>query len=226
VEIVSIVVRSRSDSAALERTLASLASQRYSSLDVCVVEAGDSRSAVECSLKASRGAYVGVCDAGDVFFPEHAERLAAALERSHEAAAYSEALLEFVEARDGRIASYARVDLEPLSVQPMLAADVFAAGPARTLVRRDALERAGWLGAVPAIAADYELWLRLLARFDFVRVERVTVVHPCELGVRSATASIDTRYVEALRAIDALHPNEAGPRAVPRQPEPKWRFPA
>lgn len=225
--IVSFVVRGHGDPAALDRTSKSLRLQRDVDVDVAVVEQGESRSRVEAALRAATGTYVAMCDAGDEFFPEHASTLVEALERSGKAVAYAQALVAFVDGPSGNTASYALVDRAPVTPYALRRCDTFVAGAARTLIRREVLEDAGWLGRVPALATDYELWLRLLKSVDFARVERVTVIHPCVLEGTAAgiQTAVDTRYEEALRAVDALHPLTSGRRSAPAKPEPAWLFP-
>ncbi|HXP94145.1 MAG TPA: glycosyltransferase family A protein [Candidatus Binatia bacterium] len=239
--LVSIVVRAHARPELLERTRETLKSQRYPSVETIVVDQGESRAAVDAALRSTKGAYVALCDAGDVFFSDHFERLVPILEIPRNMIAYSEGLIAFVDADAGdRITGYARTQAIPVEYGKMLGADEFVAGAARTLIRREALERAGWLSNAPSPLSDYALWLRLLQNDDFVHVDRVTVIHRCVVPQPSAHAVVDARVIEALRTIDALYPVSGRPRLAARRaeilnyvqrtgrlpaPEQRWQFP-
>lgn len=201
--LVSVVIPTRDRPGMLRDALASLCAQRYRNWEAVVVnDGGADVSALVQSLRAqargnitsiqsrhaqgqagarnagiaaTSGDIVAFLDDDDLYKPDHLEALVDALRRSGAAIGYTRA-----EAVWERIADGARVVLDRgpaapwfrysralLLVRNCMPIDNWA-------VRRECFEVCGQFDTTLACAEDWDLLLRLSARFDFQQVERVT----------------------------------------------------
>jgi hypothetical protein len=195
--LVSIVVRTRDRPEFLERALQSLERQTYRNLEIVVVnDAGKDVSGIvarfartrsivhetnrgavpsaNAGLRASQGEFVGLLDDDDVLFPDHVSTLVAALERSGADVAHADAVSAFYDVSTGSEMPYGYAIFLNRIGEPT---DLFITdgiGPMSALYRRAvALELGGYDEALPH-SEDWDLWLRLSQRYDFVHVPRVT----------------------------------------------------
>lgn len=184
----------------LERALESLAGQVYRNLDIVVVsDAGEDVSGIvarfervrlivhetnrgaivtaNTGLHESRGEFVGLLDDDDVLFPDHVSTLMTALDRSGADVAHSDVISAFYDvAFDPDVPYGYSVFLNKIG-EPT---DLYVGdgiGPMAALFRRSlAHEIGGYDDALPH-CEDWDFWIRLAQRADFVHVPRITALY-------------------------------------------------
>jgi glycosyltransferase involved in cell wall biosynthesis len=128
------------------------------------------------------GVYAAFLDADDVWFPDKLERQVAALEACPRAGAvYARAVvvgLDGVPDRRGLVIGAAPAspraafaDLAMLNRVPLSTA----------MVRRECLDEVGWFDEGLVYIEDWELWLRLAARYEFVFTPQVLAGYRAEM---------------------------------------------
>jgi len=195
--LVSIVIRTYNRPRFLERALQSAERQTYRNLEIVVVSDGGEdvsgivarfgraglivhetrRGAVPAAntgLHASRGEFVGLLDDDDVLFPDHVSSLVAALRRSGAGVAHADTVSAFYDMTADHDVPYGYSIFLNKIGEPT---DLYLSdgiGPMSALFRREAaLDLGGYDETLPH-AEDWDLWIRLAQRYDFVRVRRVT----------------------------------------------------
>ena len=224
----ALIVRTRDRPRLLERALASVEAQTHARTRAIVINDGGAsvaalvarypratliertqsayRTAANEGLAATDAAFVGVLDDDDALAPRHVESLVDALVRSGADLAICGAALTYVEApEDLRVSGYTIVDAPPLERSALLVGNVVP-GAARVLVRAEVLHRFGGFNTDVPVAADYELWLRLTAAGDAVRVRGIEVAYTIFNNRSNRSLAPGIRQHEALRTIYALHP--------------------
>ena len=230
----AIVVRTRDRPALLERSLASLAAQTYDALRTIVINDGgasvadlvarfprttliersqsDYRTAAnEAFATTTDATYVGLLDDDDAIAPTHVGALVDALERSGSDLAVCGAVHVFVPAPDDlRITAYAIYAPAAFERSALLIGNLIP-GALRVLVRRTAMAAVDGFNTDLAVAADYELWLRLSRASDIVRVAGVNAAYTVFANRANRSLAPGSAQRDALRTIYALH--QVGGRA-------------
>ena len=234
---VALIVRTKNRPTLLARTLQSIEAQTYPHTTAIVVNDGgesvatlvarfprarlieraqsEYRSAANVGLRAASDAtFVAKVDDDDALAPTHVSALVDALERSGADLAVGGAINVFVRAPDDpQITGYAVVGIVPLERSAMLVRNDIL-GALRVLVRRTALDSVGGFNADLPVAADFEMWLRLSAASNFVRVSAANAAYTIFADGSSRSQIDDDSQVQALRTIYALHPLGARPRVL------------
>jgi len=232
---VALIVRTKNRPALLARTLQSIEDQTYSHTSAIVVNDGgqsvatlvarfprarlierarsEYRSAANVGLLAASDAtFIAKVDDDDALAPTHVSALVDALERSGADLAVGGAINVFVRAPDDpQITGYSVVGIVPLERSAMLVRNDIL-GALRVLVRRTALDSVGGFNADLPVAADFEMWLRLSAASNFVRVPAANAAYTIFADGSSRSQIDDDSQVQALRTIYALHPLGERPR--------------
>ncbi len=125
-------------------------------------------------IKLARGKYLAYLDDDDLFYPEHLETLVAALEGSHYRVAYTDAHRAHQVQEHGRYATVER-DL-PFSHDfhrdSLLVANQF---PVLCLMHQKAcLEEAGTFDESLTTHEDWDLWIRMALKEDFLHIKKIT----------------------------------------------------
>jgi len=222
--LVSVVVPTHDRPALLREALASLAAQTLGDLEALVVnDAGADVSAVvarfpfasllehaenrglaaarNTALRSATGRYVAYLDDDDVFLPRHLELLVGELERTGAAVAYSDAIVVRL---DGE-----RETGRSLRPSPAFSRDRYLYENLFPVIcgvhRRDALDGVGLFDEeLSTPLEDWELWLRLSRRHDFVHVPVATVEVRERRSGRISTAGRDA-FRRNARAIFARY---------------------
>ena len=155
------------------------------------------------AFAAARGKYVTILNDDDMFFPNHVAELATALERSGAAVAHGDVLTAFLRGDDSRWMLYGfesnmsnAADLAGLLVNN-------AVGATSGMFLRNCFPENEPFDRTIPLYRDYELWLRLCTRFDFVHVERIT---SCYTIRNSGAAQQSVQFAhEALAAYQAIY---------------------
>lgn len=170
---------------------------------------GGKSRALNTALQEARGDYIWICDDDDLALPHAAEQLARALEISGAglAAGRHERFREDPDSGQHEMMGTGYwPDLSTGSVLRHLLEDIFFFQNA-TLVRRDALERVGPFREDLARSIDYEMFVRLAARYPVEMVDDVLFHQRKHDGARGPAAArhaadqSETVWLEHDRAI-------------------------
>ncbi len=195
--LVSIVVRTYNRPRFLERALQSAERQTYRNLEIVVVNDGgedvsdivarferaklvDGKTrrgavaAANAGLRAARGEFAGLLDDDDVLFPDHVAALVAALRRSGAQVAHADTVTAFYDVSADPDVPYGySIFLNKIGEST----DLYLGdgiGPMSALFRRDAVLDLGGYDETLPHCEDWDLWIRLGQRYDFVHVPRIT----------------------------------------------------
>jgi hypothetical protein len=254
--LVSVVVPTYNRRDRLPAALDTLAHQTYEDLEILVVNDGGEAvddivsqtpharvlslsenrgpiNALNDGIEAARGKYIALLADDDGFLPDHCSRLVAALERTGAAIAHGNEIAVFTELNAKGIAAVVgHAAVGRSAVEPsMLLVGNHIGGPA-IMIRRDALVAAGMFDVRHGHLADFETWLRLSKRFDFIHVDRMLAF----MSMRNDTSQIsvisgnETARMHA--EIYAAHPVEgradiekrrqAALRGIAAAPQTRW----
>ncbi|HUS09850.1 MAG TPA: glycosyltransferase [Pyrinomonadaceae bacterium] len=196
---VSVVIPTYNSAHFLPKALASVQAQQWPALEIIVVDdgstdgtetvvsglsgTGDLRfirqenagaaSARNTGIASAKGEWIAFLDADDVWLPGKLRAQFAELQNQPDAAfSYTDVTLRFASGDQSEL-ECGNVGL-PLLTQ-LVGGNLFATPT--VLVRRDCLERVGLFDAQLRTGEDWDLWMRLAAHFEHVRVARpLTVV--------------------------------------------------
>lgn len=195
--LVSIIIRTYNRPLFLERALQSVERQKYRNLEMVVVsDAGEDVSGIvarferarlivhethrgavpsaNTGLQASRGEFVGLLDDDDILFPDHLSSLVAALRQSGADVVHADAVAAFYDVQADADVPYGYSIFLNKIGEPT---DLYLGdgiGPMSALFRRSAaLDLGGYDETLPH-CEDWDFWIRLAQRHDFVHLPRVT----------------------------------------------------
>ncbi len=236
----ALIVRTRDRPELLARALASVEAQTHAGTRAIVINDGGAsvaslvacfpratlierplsayRTAANEALASTTAVFVGVLDDDDALAPRHIESLVDALVRSGCDLAVCGTAMTYVESpKELRVTGYTIVDAPALERSALLIGNTVP-GATRVLVRADVLRRLAGFNTDLFVAADYELWLRLTAASDAVRVRGIEVAYTVFNDRANRSLAPGVRQHEALRTIYALHPtgNRPGLEAARR----------
>lgn len=169
-------------------------------------------------LGVARGRWVAYLDDDDRFYPEHLETLVGFLENAGAPVVYSDAIRVIQSKRDdGRYATVAR-DL-PYSNEfdrhRLLVNNQF---PVLCVMHeRRCLDTVGGFDESMTSHEDWELWLRMSARFPFRHVASITAEFTHRLDGSSMTSSMQPDYLRTAEIIYARTASDAAARSDVQQ---------
>lgn len=155
---------------------------------------GGQASAKNKGIELSRGEYIGFLDADDVWLPQKlALQLPLFRDRPQVGVVYSE-----YECMDGEGQSLPKgpTNLRRGKVSGALLIENFVSFPT-ALVRRECIERCGVFDLTFGMGIDYDLWLRISAKYEFDFVREPTVRYRIWSGQMSK--NYRKRYESAIR---------------------------
>lgn len=120
------------------------------------------------------GKYLTILNDDDIFFPNHVASLVETLETSGAAVAHADVLTAFLRGSDGNWQVYG---FESNMSQAAPATNFLLYNPVgltSCMFRRDCIIDGMLIDPTLAYYFDYGLWLRLVSKFDFIHVERIT----------------------------------------------------
>jgi glycosyltransferase involved in cell wall biosynthesis len=194
---VTVVIPTYNLASLLPDAILSVRAQQWSNLDIVVVDDGstDNTETVLNSLARdgglrwfrqqnagaaaarnrgvaeAKGEWIAFLDADDVWLPDKLAFQFRALERQPKAAfSYTDVLLRFTSGAESPLECG---NARPLLTQ-LLGGNLFATPT--VVVRRDCLEQVGLFDAELRTGEDWDLWMRLAAHFEHVRVARPLTV--------------------------------------------------
>ena len=216
--LVSISIPTYNRPEILRRCLTAIARQTYPNLEAVVVndagapvdhvvadfpfarlieleQNGGATRAINAGFKAARGEFIGGIADDDMHYPDHIARLVAALQASHLDVAHTNVIVRLnTTAEDEFEHTYGFTlshdgDLDPVEV--LWAMRTCAQS---YLIRRSAFESVGWFNEEHKLCADYDLSIRLAAKYDAAHVDSVTG----EIGFRDDASNLSSRAGSAL----------------------------
>jgi len=156
-------------------------------------------------LRLARGKYVAYLDDDDLFYPEHLETLVSALEHSSCRVAYTDAY-RAVQVQDrGRYVTVHRevgfshdFDREELLVRNLF--------PVLCLMHeRACLEEVGFFDETLSSHEDWDLWIRLSRREDFLHLPQVTAEFSWRTDGSTMSSAKPDDFVRTLQRVYAKH---------------------
>lgn len=182
------------------------------------MSANDPIASTHAAFAAATGEYIAILNDDDLFFPDHVAALTAALERSGAHVAHADVMTAFLRGTDDDWTLYGvesnmsrAVDASSLLVSNQI-------GATSTMFRRSCLEGRDPFDATIPYYRDYELWLRLALKYDFVHVERITSCYTIRnQGAKQQSVMWRDQTVVAYEAIYKRHPIENRPLLAQRR---------
>ncbi|MBL8141053.1 MAG: glycosyltransferase [Acidobacteria bacterium] len=175
-------------------------------------------------LRAARGRFVAYLDDDDRYLPDHLETLVRALETGDAAVAYTDAADVTIERRgDGEVVTqrlvcysrdFSRDDLLVENLFPVLC----------VMHRRSCVTEVGVFDESLSRCEDWEFWIRLSRRFDFVHVPKVTAEYTTRIDGTSMRTGDPRPFLAAHRTIYARYALWASERIRHRQAAAYMRF--
>ncbi|MDE2573463.1 MAG: glycosyltransferase, partial [bacterium] len=238
--LVSIITPTFNRPQLLAQALESIAAQRYPNVESVVVnDAGSDvdqviqrfagrlhiryvthehnrglSAALNTGIANATGAYVGYCDDDDLLYPDHVERLVAALQARGGRAAYADAVLVNQRAEGAALvdAGYDFQYAQPFDIVKFLALNLF---PNLAVIHERALcDEIGPYDEDLPVLMDYDYWLRIAMRTTFLHVESLSAEFHQRSDGSNMTSEHAARFVEArktvygrLREVSANHPD-------------------
>lgn len=178
------------DDGSIDRTAAIVAGLADRRLHLISIDNGGQARARNRGIAAARGEFLAFLDADDRWTADKlAAQLAALRDRPAAAVAYS--WTAYVDSEGRSLHRGSEVAVSGW-VGPALIVSNFLENGSNPLVRRSAIEAVG--GFEPALvpSEDWDLWLRLADRFEFVAVPAVQILY----RVSPESQSADTRRLE------------------------------
>jgi hypothetical protein len=168
--------------------------RRYSRYGVCVRQAHLGQAAARnCAISMSKERYVAFLDADDYWLPTKLERQIALLDQNP-AVGMVCSDCETLEGREYVGSHFGNSDIPGTGKMfERLTRDCFIFTPT-VVVRRECLDEVGLFNEVLAVSEDFELWLRIAARWEIAVVPEVLAVRE----IRSEGLSLSTRPEIAL----------------------------
>jgi hypothetical protein len=236
--LVSVLIPTFNRRALLGDALASAEAQTYENIEIVVAndagepvddvvaafprarlvnlaENGGAPKAVNAAFREAKGEYVCWVADDDVLFPDHACVLVDALERTGAHVAHADAITAGVMVHDGGymlaglIADMSHaMDLSTQHFRNLI-------GTTTVMMRRSAfLPGEEPLDMSIPFSRDYEVWLRLAKRYDFVHVPRVTSAYSLRNDNTNIIVQHPERHLEAFERIFAKHPAGGRPTII------------
>jgi len=156
---------------------------------VCHERTRGAAAARNTGLRDARGKYICFLDDDDVLYPDHLATLVSALEQSDYRVAYTDSYRATQEFKNGE---YIPVRWE-LAMSHDFDRDLFLQDNLtpilNVMVERSCLEAVGGMDEQLEVLEDWELWIRLSRKFDFLHIPKVTA----EVRVRPDNSHLGSR---------------------------------
>lgn len=154
----------------------------------------------------AKGEYIAFIDADDLWTPDKLAAQFNALQANPQAAvAYS--WTDWVDLEGNFLRSGSHICLSGQVFEHLLMKDFVESG-SNPLIRREALAAIGEFDPTVSPAEDWDLWLRLAARYEFINVPEAQILYRITPG--SASANVWRMEASSIRVIEkalALLPN-------------------
>lgn len=164
------------------------------------------------AFAAATGAYIAILNDDDLFFPDHIAALVSALERSGADVAHADVMTAFLRGSEGDWTMYGVES----NMSRATSAGAFLVsnqiGATSGMFRRTCIEGDEAFDASIPYYRDYELWLRLSLKFDFIHVERITSCYTIRnQGAKQQSVMWSDQTVRAYEALYERYPTPDRP---------------
>jgi glycosyltransferase involved in cell wall biosynthesis len=221
--LISVIIPVYNGEETIKKTIESVLNQTFNDFEIIIIDDGsqdstlavidniqDSRKKVfsypnagvsesrNRGLKLATGEYIAFLDADDLWTPDKLEAQLKALQENPKAAvAYSWS--DWIDESGQFLRSGGHITVNGNAYEKLLLRDFIESG-SNPLIRRQALDEVGGFEFSVTHAEDWDMWLRLAARYEFVAVPSPQILY----RVSSNSASCDIWKMEAgsLRTIE------------------------
>jgi glycosyltransferase involved in cell wall biosynthesis len=221
--LVSIIIPVYNGEKTIQETINSVLQQTFNDFEIIVINDGSQDSTLEAinnikddkvrvfsypnagvstsrnrGLALAQGEFISFLDADDLWTPDKLEIQFKALQDNSQAAvAYSWS--DWIDESGQFLRSGGHISINGKVFEHLLVRDFIESG-SNPLIRKQALDEAGEFDQSVTPAEDWDMWLRLAARYEFVAVPSVQILY----RVSPLTASFNVWKMEAgsLRVIE------------------------
>jgi glycosyltransferase involved in cell wall biosynthesis len=221
--LISVIIPAYNAEKTIARTIQSVLAQTYANFELLVIDDGSQDATVEIiqsifdprlklfsyphqghsagrnrGLSHAGGEYVAFIDADDMWTPNKLEAQLQALQ-SHPEAAVAYSWTNFIDQEDRflRPGSYIKVKG---NVYSKLLGTNFIENGSNPLIRREALTAVGLFDETLITSPDWDMWLRLAARYPFVCVEAPQILY--RVSTHSVSANVRGMEKSCLRILN------------------------
>ncbi len=223
--LISVIIPVYNGEKTIRETVNSVLEQTFSDFELIIINDGSTDSTLDVissindprikvfsypngNLSASRnrgishakGEYIAFLDADDLWTPDKLEGQYQALQNNPEAAvAYS--WTDYIDESSQFLRPGSHVTLNGNVYPYLLVVNILENG-SNPLIRRQALEAVGQFDSSLLSAEDWDMWVRLAARYQFVAVPLPQILY--RVSARSMSAQIKNQERECLKFIEKV----------------------
>jgi len=224
--LVSVIVPTYNRPEMLKRAIESILSQTYPSIEIVVVnDAGDDAehiirtlntrsdivyirhaankglaAARNTGIRAAHGKYIAYLDDDDVYYPDHIERLVTSLETTDYRVAHTQACRSHQEKRNGCYVETHKTTPYTMDVthEGLLVCNLV---PVLCVMHeKRCLDEVGCFDETLPTHEDWDLWIRMSRRYEFLHIPRVTA----EVTWRTDGTTMTSRRVQEFLTVPEL----------------------
>jgi glycosyltransferase involved in cell wall biosynthesis len=230
--LVSVVVASYNMGKYLPGAIDSILAQSYRNFEIIIVDDGSTDDtqqrlatyaerpnirilrqenrgqprAKNAGIAQCRGALIAFCDADDLWTPNKLEVQVPCFHGRPSLAVVSTEIGQ-IDGDGNRLSDRRMPRYSGRILEKLLIKNCISFGTA--IVRKDALDDVGWFDESLPMGIDWDLWLRMAVKYEFLHIEEVTYLYRVWAGQMSRNHR--GRYENAFRILDkffSLHPDE------------------
>ncbi len=209
--LISVIVPAYNAEKTIARTLDSVLAQTYSNFELLVIDDGSEDATLDIiksvsdyrlkvfsyphqghsaarnhGLDQAVGEYVALIDADDLWTPDKLEAQLHALQ-SHPEAAVAYSWTNFIDQDDRFLRTGSYINVKGNVYRKLLGTNFIENG-SNPLIRRSALTAVGKFDETLITSPDWDMWLRLAARYGFVCVEAPQILY--RVSTHSVSANV------------------------------------
>lgn len=235
--LISVIMPAYNAEGTIDRTIQSALKQTHEHFELIVIDDGSQDATVERvqsfsdpriqlhsypngghstarnrGIALAQGDYIAFLDADDLWSAGKLEaQLQALLQNPQAALAYS--WVDYVNAADQFLHAGTRIKLNGNAYSRLLRGNFLESG-SNPLVRKAAIETVGGFDPTLRTAADWDMWLRLAARYDFVCVAKPQIQY--RVLIQSVSANLPQMEQCCLRILAQNFATDASPLQAQR----------
>ncbi|NEQ65641.1 MAG: glycosyltransferase [Symploca sp. SIO2D2] len=220
---ISVIIPAYNAESTIKETINSILNQTFTDFELIIINDGSQDSTLEVvssisdsrirvfsysnagvsaarnrGIAEAKGEYFSFIDADDLWTPDKLEAQLAALQANPQAAvAYS--WTDWVDESGQFLRPGSRAKSNGNVLSELLFRDFIASG-SNPLIRKEALTQVGGFDESLTPAADWEMWLRLAGKYEFVNVPSAQILY--RVSPNSMSANIWRMETESLEIID------------------------
>ncbi len=221
--LISVIIPIFNNQKTINKTLNSVLKQTLSNLEIIVINDGSTDESLEKiatikdprvqvfsypnagvavsrnrGIERARGEYISFLDADDLWTPDKLEaQLKALQENPHAAVAYS--WTDYIDEAGNFLYHGSHISING-DVTAKLLFKNFIENGSNPLIRRHALVKVGEFDSSLSPAEDWDMWLRLAARYHFVAVPQPQILY--RMSPSASSANISKMEIQGLKVIE------------------------